>query len=955
MKEFDDSINSIRVLSIGYISSRFPFDVITKASEISFVVPIGNCFHLLGVDKLNTHYTSPTQASKIKCVRAYGTKKFITNCKEKILIWENDTIVGQLEGHSAGVIDMLLMSHVLMTLSKNNELFIWDLNSGQRYSSLSGIESFGKVTTMLHPRGYYNKVLLGNKDGEMSIWNINTKKQVYRFAGWGSPIVSMEQSPAQDIIAVGLEDGSVHLHDIRHDKSVTVFRQRGSVTSMSFRTDGVKAHLATASRSGVVSIWDLDTRKLFYSFTAHSSTVARAYFLAGEPIMVTNGSDNAVRVWTFHNIDIYKPLLLRERTGHDVPPHATQFFDTDGRAGTVISTSDKGPRMLSVNISHINVPFSHNKIKLGEGNDHLLAANPANYRTMNCIATAHGSNLVLWSFVRMAVDGDKNIRLNARISALGMSACGNSAYVGTTTGDLECYNVQSGTKRASVRIEPAGSVNGIVVDATGRYVVTCASNKHINIWSSTLKPIASFVLESPQTMLVQHLESGMFACAGEDGIVRVYDMETRELARKFNIGHYVVDMTFNHDGRWLIVAARGDATVRIYDIPSGLMVDWFTTRSPVTSISFSPRGEFLATTHADELGVYLWSNQMHFGTILLSRPGETAPMLDLPTVQADGEKGADGVETHADINTAKEKDRTIATGDEDEKKQQELEDNKGVPQLDVQDVDHDTIPSAAYGDQDPASSQQIGRLVTMTTLPKSKWETLLDLDLIKERNKPLNIAEKPKLAPFFITSTGGVNPTFLTPEQLKEKDQKEKENISTNGKKKNAEQELNGWGDWATPGDDNDDDEQENGNDIAALSKVLGKFNPIKIVKSKFLQLLEAGYKSKNKDYSNLLNLIKEMTPSAIDYEIRNVNHIEMDIHYMVDFLVQLMRGNNDFDLVQTLTTHFLRVHGNLLMTSEYSSSLVELKQSQKSGWSHLQNVFQANICMLRYFTNTLQ
>lgn len=46
--------------------------------------------------------------------------------------------------------------------------------------------------------------------------------------------------------------------------------------------------------------------------------------------------------------------------------------------------------------------------------------------------------------------------------------------------------------------------------------------------------------------------------------------------------------------------------MRTYDIPTGRMVDIFRAESVATSLTFSPTGDFLATSHVDSLGVHLW-------------------------------------------------------------------------------------------------------------------------------------------------------------------------------------------------------------------------------------------------------------------------------------------------------------------------------------------------------------
>ena len=36
------------------------------------------------------------------------------------------------------------------------------------------------------------------------------------------------------------------------------------------------------------------------------------------------------------------------------------------------------------------------------------------------------------------------------------------------------------------------------------------------------------------------------------------------------------------------------------------MIDCFMVESPATSVAMAPNSVYLATTHADELGIYLW-------------------------------------------------------------------------------------------------------------------------------------------------------------------------------------------------------------------------------------------------------------------------------------------------------------------------------------------------------------
>ena len=49
-----------------------------------------------------------------------------------------------------------------------------------------------------------------------------------------------------------------------------------------------------------------------------------------------------------------------------------------------------------------------------------------------------------------------------------------------------------------------------------------------------------------------------------------------------------------------------DRTVRVWDIVTGKLLDWFAVDKAAVSVAFSPAGDFLATAHVDQLGIFLW-------------------------------------------------------------------------------------------------------------------------------------------------------------------------------------------------------------------------------------------------------------------------------------------------------------------------------------------------------------
>lgn len=77
-----------------------------------------------------------------------------------------------------------------------------------------------------------------------------------------------------------------------------------------------------------------------------------------------------------------------------------------------------------------------------------------------------------------------------------------------------------------------------------------------------------------------------------------------------------------------------DSVIRTYDVPTGQLVDAFRCSSIATGVTFSPTGDFLATSHVDSVGVHLWANKAQFIEVALKHIDEDQVTdAAMPTVQ----------------------------------------------------------------------------------------------------------------------------------------------------------------------------------------------------------------------------------------------------------------------------------------------------------------------------------
>jgi U3 small nucleolar RNA-associated protein 21 len=73
----------------------------------------------------------------------------------------------------------------------------------------------------------------------------------------------------------------------------------------------------------------------------------------------------------------------------------------------------------------------------------------------------------------------------------------------------------------------------------------------------------------------------------------------------------ITDLGFSHDGKWVLCSSL-DSCVRVWDLLTGSLIDWVQFKHAPLSLDISPSGEFLATSHQGQKGVYLWSNKNFF-------------------------------------------------------------------------------------------------------------------------------------------------------------------------------------------------------------------------------------------------------------------------------------------------------------------------------------------------------
>ncbi|KAL2215265.1 Utp21 specific WD40 associated putative domain-containing protein [Thermoascus aurantiacus ATCC 26904] len=789
---------------------------------------------------------------------------------------------------------------------------IWNLSSGKLlYTILPTSPNAGAVTA-LQPAPVLSLLAIAYRNGALSIHNVDT-----------------------DQIVLSLRSAS---HSSPPITSIT-FRNDGLGAGDDGRKSGV---MATASiDSGDITIWDLNNggRVAGILRGAHDvsgndgdSGINRIEFLDGQPVIVSSGKDNALRSWIFDETPFSPiPRPLHSRSGHAAAITTLEFLPSpsDGSESVgkwlLSASKDRSIWAFSLRKDGQNTELSQGNIRskakkaggFRAGIDQSVRSEDLKAPEITCIAcslnrdggmgvTTSGpiwansrgantdaSNATGWESVLTGHRGDKYARTwfwgkkragrwtfetgdATEVKSVAISPCGTFALVGSAGGSIDMFNLQSGMHRQTfpARLSPSQArklklerefpnsdsgghqmfrvgegrhtkaVTGLMVDSLNKTVVSCGLDGKVKFWDFLSGQLMKELNWHPMTAITglrYSSASDLVAFSCDDLSIRVVDIETAKVVREFwgCVGQ-INDFTFSNDGRW-IIAASMDSVIRVWDLPTGHLIDAFRVSSTCTSLAFSGTGEFLATAHADGVGINLWNNRSLFMHVPAKQIDENdIPQIMIPT--ASGESGAVTIEA--------------AFAEDYEEREQE-----------------GPIFSTEQLSQD---------MMTLSVVPKSRWQTLLHLDIIKERNRPKEPPKPPEKAPFFL-------PSFLG-------------NSDSTGGTENKE----GLDKIATT-----ETTAAERSRIAKMQRTHGAA----VNGSRFSTLLQSGSRSGN--FEPFIEYLKSLSPAKADLEIRSLDpRVREGRCELADFVMALtwqLKSKRDFELVNAWMAVFLRLHADIV------------------------------------------
>ncbi|KAL9604335.1 MAG: hypothetical protein Q9219_000523 [cf. Caloplaca sp. 3 TL-2023] len=825
---------------------------------------------------------------------------------------------------SGGICNMPTFLNKILVGKRDGSVDIWNVSTGKLVYTILPPNLVSGAVTSLEPAPALSLVAIARADGSLTIHDIRTDTALVKLNArnaHGSQISSI--SFRTDGRGAG-EDGQ------KAGIMATAESNNGDVTFWDLNGGGRVAGILHGAHNPPSS-----------AHSGISGGISKIEFLSGQDVIITGGMDNALKSWIFDANSLSAvPRILHSRSGHAAPLTKLIFMPTnsegadstgkwilsagrdrslwgwsvrkDGQSSELsqgpvrkkakkLGLLGKDPEMdNSMNLEDLKAP-EITSFACSLNRDGGMGAAPSAGGIWKNVATKKGTTdtadngLTGWESVVTGHRGDKYARTwfwgrkragrwafetadGTEVTSVAVSPCGTFALVGSAGGSISMFNLQSGILRQrfpaplnpsqakKMKVQPQTTessphplrfgpgegkhrkaIMGLMVDSLNRTVISCGLDGKIKFWdfhTGRLQDEIDWSSTTAITAAQYYRSSDLVALSCDDLSIRIIDTETKKLVRElWGCLGQISDFCFSNDGRW-IIAASTDSTIRVWDLPTSHMINAFRVESPCTALTFSDTGEYLATAHTEGVGINLWNNRTLF-TYVPTRMIRDDEIFEatLPTTSGEGGQG-------------------LLEASFEEREEQHVEGEE-------KDLLANATPSAIDGISED--------LVTLSLVPKAKWQTLLHLQTIKARNKPTEPPKAPEKAPFFLPSlANGDQATQNQPSTLN----------GTSAASKQPSQ-LNG----------------------AAQASRISRPSLSSTTRSQFTILLHAfSDTSSPEDADPLLTHLSGLPPSAADTEIRSLANME-EMTTFIQALTVRLRQKRDYELVQVWMSVFLKCH----------------------------------------------
>ncbi len=414
---------------------------------------------------------------------------------------------------------------------------LWNIETGDSEPVRRFYGVATDIVSDVHFSSDGTRILSASWDGSVRLWDASTGIELQHFAGFGDRILTVDFTPNEEHIMIGLGNIGNNIpdptHDLAADSSTWLWdlRSRAEIHRLQGHTDW---------------IWGVD-------ISPDGLTVATG----SGPISLApgGGSDTTVRLW-----DMGSGAEIRRLEGHTDTVSGIDF-SPDG--WWLLSASwDRTVRQWDVTSGQGWVAF--------EGHDDRVLSVAYSADGTQALSASRDRTIRLWD----VATGEEIQRFEGHesdVTSAVFSPDGTQVASASLDRTVRLWDVTSGDEIRQFEGH-SDRVNAVVFSPDGQFLLSTSWDTSVRLWDvATGREIRQFVGHSRPVFGAAFSPDGRPALTGSSDLsVRLWDVASGDEIRRFE-GHtnWVLSVVYSPDGTRIVTGAE-DNTARIWEMARNL-------------------------------------------------------------------------------------------------------------------------------------------------------------------------------------------------------------------------------------------------------------------------------------------------------------------------------------------------------------------------------------------------